>query len=278
MCSKWYLINNLKKTIHFLKNKRQFENNSKYDISPKNFFNPKVKSYQISEIDLYINTNQKFYERFNNLMKLIMKLEMEIEKEKINFVKNSEITFKEIYLIFDKDRKGYITEEELRKKFDKLKIIEEESFDIFMNRYDLLKRQKIEESEFFDIIVPFNKTYRKYFENKIIRNRNEDSDLLEDINIFLSLKNLFSFLINKEKEINNYKINFIKNKNNSNKIYQIFNIIDKDEKGFFSYEDLNCYLKNNNINIDDYSSALLFIRLDKKRQGKIDMEDLIEEL
>ena len=46
--------------------------------------------------------------------RLIMKIESEIEKVKINFVKNLKVPFREIYLLFDEDGKGYITEEELK--------------------------------------------------------------------------------------------------------------------------------------------------------------------
>ena len=92
------------------------------------------------------------------------------------------------------------------------------------------------------------------------------------------LKNLFSFIINKEKEINNYKINFIERNYNSIIIEELFNIIDNNKKGFFTYADLKIYLTNNKLFADDYASALLFIRLDKFKKGNIEFEDLMKEL
>ena len=273
------IINDLKSIIYFLRNKQYLEGNKRYDVSPKNYFNPKVKSYRVTEIDYYIHSNQNFFEKFNNLLKLTMNIESEIEKEKINFVKNLKVPFEEIYLLFDEDDKGYITEEELREGFYKIKIIDDEGLEIFFNRYGISRSNKIEESDFFDAIIPFNKKYRKYVENvleNIFFERNYN--ILEDINTIHCLKNLLSFIINKEKEINNYKINFIEKNYNSNLLSELFKIIDKNAKGFCTYADLKIYLTNNNLISDNYASALLFIRLDKKKKGIIEFEDLVNEL
>ena len=273
------IINDLKSIIFFLRNKKYMEGNKKYYLSPKNHFNPKVKSYRVTEINSYINSNQNFFTKFNNLLKLIIRIESEIEKEKINFVKNLKVPFREIYLLFDKGDKGCITEEELKDGFYKIKIIDEEGCEIFMKRYDVFKKKKIEESDFFDAIVPFNKKYRKYVEN-VLENKflDRNYNILEDINTMYCLKNVFSFIINKEKEINNYKINFIERNYNSIIIEELFNIIDNNKKGFFTYADLKIYLTNNKLIADDYASALLFIRLDKFKKGNIEFEDLMKEL
>ena len=273
------IINNLKNLIFLLKNKKSSERKQNSEICPKNYYNPNVKTYRITEIDFYINTNQNFFEKFNGFLKLIMQVETQIENQKIYFFKNLKIFFKGIYLIFDEDDKGYITEEELKNGLYKIKIIDEDSCDILMSRYDILKRKIIKESEFFDMIVPFNKIYRKKVENDITeKGIDEYYEMLEDVNTFSCLKNLLLFIINKEKQINNYKINFIEKKSNSNILNSIFNTIDREKRGFFSYEDLIFYLKINNLIVDNYAVALLFIRLDKKRKGIIYFEDLIQEL
>ena len=273
------IINNIKRIINLLRNTKYNKFNSKYDIYPQNNLNPNIKSYKITEIDFYINSNQNFFEKFNNYLKLITESEAEIEKEKINFVKNKEIPFTLIYSFFDEDGKGYITENELINAFFKLKIIDDENCELFMNRYDTLKNKKITKEEFFDIIVPFNKTYRKNFEEIIINKYIEENyNINEDMNILSNIKNLINFIINKEKQINNYKINFIDKNYSLDIIEEIFNLIDKDKKSFFSYEDLNLYMKNYNITSDNYSIALLFIRMDKKRKGKIELGDIMREL
>ena len=113
-----------------------------------------MKSSRVSEISYYINSNQNFLKKFNNLLELIMQNEIEIEKEKINFFKNVEVNFAEIYSIFDENKKGYITEEEIKNGFYKIKMIDEENYEIFMNKFDINRRKRIEELEFFDIVVP----------------------------------------------------------------------------------------------------------------------------
>ena len=272
------------------KNSRSYEkndNSNNFFIKNQDFYrnlsssinNPKVKTYRVLEINSYIYTNQNFLENFNKLLKLIMENEMEIEKEKIDFFKKIEVTFDEIYSIFDENRKGYITEKEIENGFYKIKMIDEENYEIFLNRFNINKRNRIEKEEFFDIIVPFNKKYRKLIENRIISNHlNENYNISTDKNNISYLKNLLCFIINKEKEINNYKMIFIEKNYNSELIYKIFNEIDKHKKGFFTYEDLKIYLKNYNLIFDNYAVALLFIRLDKKRKGIIELENLISEL
>ena len=230
------IINNIKSAIYMLRNKKHIEGNKRYNISPKNYFNPNVKSERVTEIDYYINSNHNFFEKFNNLLKLIMRLELEIEKEKINFIKDLKVPFRKIYSIFDEDNKGYINEKELKDGFYKLKIIDEEGYDIFLKRYDVFQMNKIEESDFFDIVVPFEKCYRKYVEKKLKNKYLERNyNIIEDTNTISCLKNLFSFIINKEKEINNYKINFIDKNNNPIIINELFNNIDK-KKDFFLLE------------------------------------------
>ena len=60
----------------------------------------------------------------------------------------------------------------------------------------------------------------------------------------------------------------------------IFQMIDKDKKGFFTCEDLykliNELFHNDQVKRKEYD--LLFIRLDRKRNGKIELWELENEL
>jgi hypothetical protein len=77
------------------------------------------------------------------------------------------------------------------------------------------------------------------------------------------------------------------------RIVEIFTRIDKNNKGYFDIKDWENYLKEmrnviynnntNNINNNCFNESfigknLVFIRLDKKRLGKVDYIDLIDEL
>ena len=58
----------------------------------------------------------------------------------------------------------------------------------------------------------------------------------------------------------------------------IFRIIDKQNKGYFSHDELVEYLENNGIKKNIRDIDLLFIRLDKKRKGKIYFSEIEDEL
>jgi Ca2+-binding EF-hand superfamily protein len=77
------------------------------------------------------------------------------------------------------------------------------------------------------------------------------------------------------------------------RLVEIFARIDRNNKGYFDINDWENYLKemkniiynnsNNNINNNGFNESfigrnLVFIRLDKKRLGKVDYIDLIDEL
>ena len=276
------LIYNLRSKISFLQNKKKMEKNPYYQIYPQNYLSPNIKSYYINIIDSCFNSYSKIYDidKFNILVKLIMEKEMEIEKEKISFIKSTDIGFEDIFNFFDKDKKGYISIKDLETEFESLEINNNnEEIKIFINRYDLLKHKSLNQLDFFDAIVPYKKEYRLNMENKSLYKKEQSEE--DKNNIFNNkvnsffLKKLLMFIINKEKEINEIKkrFYFLKEKLNG-----IFKLIDKEHKGYFTYSDLNNYLINNEIIFDSYPIALLFIRFDKKREGKIELYEMIDEL
>ena len=61
------------------------------------------------------------------------------------------------------------------------------------------------------------------------------------------------------------------------KLKHIFENIDISKMGYFTNNDLINYLKKNNIYIDSLNTDLLFIRLDKNRNGKIDYKEIYDE-
>ena len=281
------LIYTLRSKLSILKNRKKIEENPYYKIYPKNFLSPKMKSNYINILDKCFNsykdrnnicTNNTFdIENFNNFLKLIMKKEIEIEKEKINFIKNTNYNFDEIFNFFDTNEKGYINITDLKNGFKNLGINNEneneneKDINIFMNRYDLKKLKKLHKLDFFDAIVPYEKQFRIVMENK--NNINEKNSFYNKINK-IYLKTLIMYIIDIEKEINEFK----KKINIKDRIKKIFNLIDKDNKGYFTYNDLNQYLEKNNLILESFSIALIFIRFDKNREGKVNIFELNEEM
>ena len=70
------------------------------------------------------------------------------------------------------------------------------------------------------------------------------------------------------KELENMKIN----------LRDIFSLIDKQQNGALSNKDFIEYLENNNMINNIREADLLFIRLDKNRNGKIDYSELEDEI
>ena len=89
------------------------------------------------------------------------------------------------------------------------------------------------------------------------------------------MKNLFKLLIDTENEINNFRrtLGTLRIK-----LRDIFGLVDYLQRGYFDNSDLIVYLQKENILFDDKELDLLFIRLDKNRNGKIDYKEVEDEL
>ena len=62
------------------------------------------------------------------------------------------------------------------------------------------------------------------------------------------------------------------------KLKEIFALLDKDGKGYFEIEEMIVYFTNNGLLDNNNEANLLFIRLDKNRNGKIDFPEVEDEL
>ena len=278
------LIYTLKTKLSILKNNKRMKESPYYKIYPKNILSPKIKSHYINIVDSYFNSNKNKInnnnfdtENFNSILKFIMKKEIEIEKEKINYMKNTNYNFNEIFTFFDTNNKGYISREDLKNGFINLEInnnnIEdkvEDYINLFINRFGSKKDKSINKLDFFDAIVPFEKQYRIIIENT---NNTNEKKVNNKINT-IYLKKMIKCIIGIEKEINDFK----KKYDLKDKLMKIFNLIDLDNKGYFTFKDLNLYLKQCVLIYDSLSIALLFIRLDKNRQGKVNFIEINEEM
>ena len=61
------------------------------------------------------------------------------------------------------------------------------------------------------------------------------------------------------------------------KLKEIFALLDKEGKGYFEIEEMIVYFTNNGLLDNNKDADLLFIRLDKKRNGKIDYPEVEDE-
>ena len=222
-----------------------------------------------------ISKNSSEIQKFNGFMNFLMEGENKIELMKIELYKNKDFNVEDAFRLFEKDGRGFLDEEDVKYGLGVLGVYPSEyNLKLFLKRYDLQKKGFLSYADFYDIVVPFEKIYRDDVEKRIPKTKCNEIILSREIHN--SLNKLFKALIDLENRAN------IERKlldNNSTMVEIIFNIFDNNNQGNFCFPNfinyLNSYglLNNENLNPD-----LLYIRFDKKRNGRIDFEEFVDEL
>ena len=214
--------------------------------------------------------------QFNDYLKELMNAENQIENIKIDLTLKNDFNVEDIFRIFEYNEKGFLDINDLKNGFNLLNVnINDLDIRLLINRFDLNKKGYINFADFFDMIVPYETEYRNIVENKIPNSC--CPCIVPDILSFSTknlLKNLFEMLIDYENKFNCMKRGYnmlIK------KLKNIFNEIDSNCLGFFNNDDFNYYLIKNNLFRSIKQSNLLYIRLDKNRDGKIDYNEMENE-
>ena len=96
-----------------------------------------------------------------------------------------------------------------------------------------------------------------------------------DHEVICSLKDVFNLIISLETDINNNRKLFGTLRL---KLRDIFRLLDYPNRGFFSNNDLIVHLQKNFIFSSNKDADLLFIRLDKSRNGNVFYRDIEDEL
>ncbi len=121
---------------------------------------------------------------------------------------------------------------------------------------------------------------KKKFRNEIEQRPPRSCSAFQNIEIFseetiICLRNAFNLIISFENEINEMRKGFsilIR------RLKDIFKIFDLKGLGYFNFKDFIRYLKDNDMLDESLSVDLLFIRLDKNRNGKIDFHEVEDEI
>ena len=278
-------LNNDKETINIINDNNNIDNQiiskslSLRDCPERKYAPIEIEFENLNNED---NLKEKITDKdimnFNLYLKALMDGELEIELYKVDLAMKQDFNCEDFFRLFEYDGEGFISSEDLNYGLNLLNLeSNEEVINLLMKRFDLLKENKLNYGDFFDMIVSFQSSYRNLIEKRIPLSKNPENilDLLDNETVS-SFKVLLVSIIEFEFRINNMrkKLNF-----KEEKIEELFNLIDENKNGFLVYDDLIKYLIKNNIDSNNQLGMdLLFIRLDKERKGKLFLDNFLEEL
>ena len=260
------ICGNLPNTLNNNKNS-DFSAEDNYNLS--NGFNNSI----------YNNKNLTSFEikQFNDFLKVLMQGEKEIELNKIDLALKSDFNCEDAFRIFEKEGRGFLTKEDIKFGFNSLGLnFNENDINLIMKRFDLKKKNNINFQEFFDMLVPFYSEYRNIVELRLpLSNCPYRAFNVFAVDTLIYLKKVFMSIIDFENKVNNMRKNLY---GLSLKIDEIFKLFDVRNFGYFTFEDYILYLKKYGLIEENLKVDLLFIRLDKNRNGKIEKYEIFDEI
>ena len=250
------------------------------NINKNDEINNVNKNLEINnDINNYLYERRKSDERqFLNYLKDAMITEQKIEKQKIKLSLNKDFNCEDAFRIFEDESKEILSKEDLKYGLKSFNINPSDlELDLLMNKYSLTKENILEYGDFFDIIVPFEKQYRNNIEERIPNS----TYVVRSSNIFSQntrneLQNLFNLIINEENRLNNLRKEFdISLKKNN--LEEFFKEMDITRKKYFDEQEFLLYIQKKGIFIDENACDLMFIRLDKNRNGIVEFKEMEKE-
>ena len=223
------------------------------------------------------NKNEYEENQFIDYLREAMLHESKIEQLKINLSLRSDFNWEEVFRIFELEGRGFLSKEDLTIGFNKFGIYPKDSdISLLLKRYDLKKEGFISYPDFFDLIVPFSKYHRIMVDKRKINgesnlfNPNEFSRETLD-----SMRKVFVSIFNGEFILNKMRESFTSLKMKFNDIFQL---MVPTGNGFLGEKELAIFLQKIGIFKNSNDCDLIFLRLNKKRNGKIDFQEMCDEI
>ena len=219
-----------------------------------------------------------FENKFLYYITRLIEYESKIEETKINLIKRPDFNIEDAFLIFSNPQKEIISFSDLQNGLKDLGLyLSEKEIKLIMNRADTDKKTFLNFENFFELLIPNNKKFRENCQikfNAVIRPKNNKSDIFL-LSTKIYLINLIRLIIQYENELNLIKKNIIGINMYSK---DIFNKIDKSGLGFISDFEFLMYLRNCGINCNETEISLIFSKLDKNKNRKIELWEIENEL
>ena len=255
-------------------NEEEEDNNLKNTSNINDIIETEIKAENSKIYNSCANYEQN---QFNDFLKKMMEIESKVEDAKIILALNPDFNCEDAFRFFESNNKGFLNKDDIQNGLNSIGIFPPgKKLRLLIKRFDLAKNGFLNYADFFDMVVPFEKKYRQRVENRQIKNYGayRPSDLFSNKTIY-DLNNVLNLILDFENELNDDRKLLKLLRLNLN---DIFAIMDKNKRGYFDYEEMMEYFKNNGILENNREADLLFIRLDKKRNGKIDYDEIEDEL
>lgn len=213
-------------------------------------------------------------ENCSELLKLIINVESEAEKQKYeNLCKIREFSVDDMFLFFESDntQNDILTPEDIKEGLiNKLNYnYTDEDINLILSKFDLSNDGGLSFPNLFDMLVPYNKRIRDDVEQ-----RESTGNINEQI--ANGFKNYLDFILDSEKKINDLRLLCLNNKKfDPAKYFQDY--IDINGTGEIEIQDLEKFLNDKGITMSQKEADLLFIRLDRDRNGKVNVEEFCNE-
>jgi len=237
----------------------------------------KVSNNRYNSPRAKVNYNEYEERQFNDFLSKLMLAENKIESAKVNLALNSDFNCEDAFRIFELNGRGFINQCDLKCGLNLLGIYPtDQEVRLLMKRFDLQNQGFLNYADFFDMLVPYEKDYRNMVENRLPNSccpcRCPE---IFCCGTLCALKNVFNLIIELENDINNNRRLFGTLRL---KLKEIFRLLDYPNRGYFNNNDLMVYLQKNGIFISNKLADLLFIRLDRSRNGNVFYKDIEDEV
>ena len=221
-----------------------------------------------------INEQEKIFLQY---LKALIQSEREIEFAKRDLMRQKDFNAEDAFRLFEVEGTGVVTKKDLIYGLKLLGIKPTNNqITIIFNRYDLNGNNFMEYHDFFDMVISFKDEDRKEEANRKpnrrIGNRNIKIFSQRTRELF---KKLFLVIIEEEERLEELKqrLNI-----NENVMREIFNKINVDKDGLCNKNEFANYCLKNKICKERKDAHLIFIRLNKNRDGGLESKEFDMEL
>ena len=258
--------NNNKKKKNLISSKVAEESEEEITNNNPNFLH-------MSHVEI-INEQEKIFLQY---LKALIKSEREIEFAKRDLMRQKDFNAEDAFRLFEVEGTGVVTKKDLIYGLKLLGIKPTNNqITIIFNRYDLDGNNFMEYHDFFDMVISFKDEDRKEETNRKpnrrIGNRNIKIFSQRTRDLF---KKLFLVIIEEEERLEELKqrLNI-----DENVMREIFNKINVDKDGLCNKNEFANYCLKNKICKERKDAHLIFIRLNRNRDGGLESKEFDMEL